>query len=778
MSAFCGVLVVGCDHESAPATVITVTSEGGDVPAFVAVVAGGKDIVTVSCPDGAHHAVHCTPTGLDVDLAPPFTLTVKSRGFEHRTVSVDEVSVKLDLEPLPEPSVTEDYSTGFGADEFERFLGLAVAQTTELGPTHSVKFYVRSLSGSPKVYFQNTEKHPLHYGFVTEVLHENSSLDDFELATYHGASRDAAAGTLVYYPTVDAVTSRSRTELKAPITLNFFPSDYLSPKLVVEVHRLIEERLGFAALRGRHHRLVYLPAGERQVTQADAEQSRFLERDVPRLTQAELFANVRFQSLNPGVAFGRLRLMEAAGDADETVAFTDILLLPNLPNRLPVVAGTITEAVQTPLSHVNVAARTRGTPNMSLRDARQSDAIAPYLDKLVRYEVRPDGFSLAATTEEEVRAFYEQRKPARSVPVFELTRTGLPSFQELGFGDSLSVGAKAANLAELRRLLGELAVDGFAVPMSAYDAYMKRNIVDSANCSRAKSACFDAKRVSEDCEDAERRCDMAAAASLDLQQYAEGIAADDALSYDTKRLAATLHGLRELVIAGAQDSDFAAALDERISQVFGPGKVRLRSSTNAEDLPGFSGAGLYDSVSAWATGADRASERIKTVWASVWGFRAFQERRYWNVDHASVRMGVAVNAAHDDEVANGVLVTQNLANPNLVGMYVNVQIGELEVTNPTPGHAPEVFTIVAAPGGGIQSSTIARSSTSPDRLYSFSEREVEQLYRAASRVQTHFAELYESSPEILALDIEFKFCGPSRTLVLKQVRPYVTGVLQ
>jgi hypothetical protein len=754
-----------------------VVAEQGDVPAFVAVVTDSEESVTVSCPDGARGPLRCAAKGLDVELAPPFTLTVKSHGFAHRTVDVSETSLKIKLDRLPEPLVTEDYSTGFGEGELERFLDLAVAQTTELGPTYSVKFYVESLTGVPTVYFQNTKKYPLHYGFATSVLHLTSSLDDFELATYHGPSRDAAAGTLVYYPSVAASTERYPTELKAPITLNFFPTDDLSPELVVAVHRLVEERLGFASLHGGKRRLAYLPAGEQQVRQADGDSARFSARDAARLTQAELFSNITFQSLNPGVTFGTLRVVTQVDDVEETVAFTDILLLPNLPNQLPVVAGTMTETVQTPLSHVNVAARTRGTPNMSLRDARHSDAVAPYLDKLVRFEVRPDGFSLTAATEAEALAFYALRKPARSVPAFELTRTGLPSFEELGFADALSVGAKAANLAELRRLLGELAVDGFAVPMSAYDAYMKHNVVTAAHCGDAKSACLEEQRSAADCDDAEQRCGVAAAAALSLQEYAESIAADDTLSYDTKRLSATLHGLRRLVLTGAQDAEFATALDDRIAQIFGSDKVRLRSSTNAEDLPGFSGAGLYDSVSAWATGADRASERIKTVWASVWGFRAFQERRYWNVDHAAVRMGVAVNAAHDDEVANGVLVTQNLSNPNLVGMYVNVQVGELEVTNPTPGHAPEVFTIVPAPGGGVQSSTIHRSSASPDRAI-LSDNEVEQLYRATARVQSHFAALYGSSPAALALDIEFKFCGPSRTLVLKQVRPYVTGALQ
>ena len=63
--------------------------------------------------------------------------------------------------------------------------------------------------------------------------------------------------------------------------------------------------------------------------------------------------------------------------------------------------------------------------------------------------------------------------------------------------------------------------------------------------------------------------------------------------------------------------------------------LRYRSSTNNEDLPGFSGAGLYDSKTQdpEETEEDGIDKSIKGVWASLWNFRAFTEREFHRIDH-------------------------------------------------------------------------------------------------------------------------------------------------
>jgi len=273
-----------------------------------------------------------------------------------------------------------------------------------------------------------------------------------------------------------------------------------------------------------------------------------------------------------------------------------------------------------------------------------------------------------------------------------------------------------------------------------------------------------------------RSCmEPSAAATDSLRAYAERLLADEEFAQNSPLREACLDSLVYLVGHGPVNESFAHDLDTRVAEIFGDARVRLRSSTNAEDLPEFSGAGLYRSLSAYALGDDRASQRIRKVWASVWKWKAFEERRFWNIDHLAVHMGVAVNQAFQDEAANGVLITQNITNPGVAGMYVNVQVGEVSVTNPTDGALAEVFSIIPAPGGGVQTARQRYSSLLPEQTV-LTDQEVTRLYAAAARVAEHFAPLYDVDVTQLTLDLEFKFHGPERALIIKQARPYATQV--
>jgi phosphoenolpyruvate synthase/pyruvate phosphate dikinase len=198
----------------------------------------------------------------------------------------------------------------------------------------------------------------------------------------------------------------------------------------------------------------------------------------------------------------------------------------------------------------------------------------------------------------------------------------------------------------------------------------------------------------------------------------------------------------------------------------------LRSSTNSEDLSDFNGAGLYKSVKATTREKDLPSDEIRKVWASVWSFKAFEEREFWNIDHMSVQMAVAVHEAFPDEVANGVIITQNIADYSVAGIYANIQVGETSITNPEGGELPEIISIIPSTKGGVQSVLLQHSTLSPDSLI-LTDREIFELYQIVQKIQRYFAKLYNEYPDAFALDIEFKVMGPERKLVFKQVRPYI-----
>ena len=94
-----------------------------------------------------------------------------------------------------------------------------------------------------------------------------------------------------------------------------------------------------------------------------------------------------------------------------------------------------------------------------------------------------------------------------------------------------------------------------------------------------------------------------------------------------------------------------------VQNTFLPGQgIRCRSSTNNEDLPGFNGAGLYNSFTHHPD-EGHLSKSVKQVFASLWRFLAFEHRDFYRVDHFEAAMGVLLHPNYEGELSNGVAVS-------------------------------------------------------------------------------------------------------------------------
>jgi pyruvate,water dikinase len=770
-----GALACGDLDPGAPLTVGVHVEDGSLRETYRAVYASDAgDVAALTCPTSVDDGVlACNESQVELYRAAlPGTLTVKAQGYTFQSVSLPvepQGAVTVTLAPLAAFETRASYATGFAAGEASlAFDELAVSSAGELGETRSLKFYIEGLNDEPRVYFQNTKRFARHIDFVQMGLGRPITAPAFEAST-RGPERSAMVGTLISRPSLSIPESTEHEQLLAPVTLEFFPSDDLSAEQALTAHRLLEERLGFLSLSGGERRLIYVPASARAEAELDADRARFHAGEAGFARTSELYAGVREQILNPGLNYGTLRLFSPEELERAVVSRRDILVLTRLPNDLPLVGGTITEELQTPLAHVNLAARARGTPNVALTGASSDARVEPLLGELVRFEVADGGFSLEAATLEEAEEFWAGQVRDPLVPASDLEFSGLPSLDEIGFEDAVRVGVKAANIAELHQLLGDAGPYGFAVPFSAFDAFMRASRVTEDECAAALMACTAEGREASVCEAGAESC--AAGAGDDFFTFVERLLQDDTFRGDTAVREASLFGLRFLIERAPVDAEFGAALDARMAEIFGTASARLRSSTNVEDLAEFSGAGLYDSVTAEADGERRASSRIRRVWASTYTFAAFEERSLWNVAESAVRMGVAVNQAFGEELANGVLVTENIASPGSPGYYVNVQAGELPVANPENGAVPEIFTLVPVGEGRWETVRQRFSSESPDTPI-LSDEEAAALASASALVQAHFAPLYETGVQQMSLDLEFKFVAPDRALVIKQARPY------
>ena len=445
----------------------------------------------------------------------------------------------------------------------------------------------------------------------------------------------------------------------------------------------------------------------------------------------DVFAETSYVALNPGEGYGLLRVREP----DEHPHPRDVVIYEALPNELPRVAGIVSTVPQTPLSHVNLRAVQDGIPNAFIRDALDEPDIASLVGGYVRYEVTETGYSIRAATPAEVDAHYAASQPAQAqTPQRDLTVTAITPLSQVGFEDWTAFGVKAANVAVLRTLgFPEGTVpDGFAVPFYFYDKFM----TDSGLYDDIK--------------------DMLAVSDFQTD-------------FDTQE--SELKKLRK-AIKDAETPEWMTTALTTMHATFPVGiSLRYRSSTNNEDLPGFNGAGLYDSKTQHPdeTDEDGIDKSLKQVYASLWNFRAFIERDFHRIDHLEAAMGVLVHPNYSDELVNGVAVSFDPAYSTDGSYYVNSQIGEDLVTNPDAHSVPEEILLNSY---GTHTVVAISNQVLRGQLL-MSNDQLDQLRDHLTVIHDHFAVLYNPGPdEPFAMEIEFKITSDN-ILAIKQARPWI-----
>ena len=407
-----------------------------------------------------------------------------------------------------------------------------------------------------------------------------------------------------------------------------------------------------------------------------------------------------FIALNPGEGYGLLRVM----DTDERPHARDIAIYETLPNELPRVAGIISAVPQTPLSHVNLRAVQDGVPNAFIRDPLDEPQIDDLIGSYVHYTVTENGWRMLPATLAEVNAHYAASRPAHDqTPQRDLSVRSITALSDIGFADWRAFGVKAANVA----VLGTLGFpdgtvpDGFAVPFYFYDEFMKHN---------------------------------------DLYDYIGEMLADPGFQTDFDTQESELKKLRKKIKKAETPGWMDRALEEMHGAFPEGTSLRYRSSTNNEDLPGFNGAGLYDSKTQHPeeTEEDGIAKSLKQAYASLWNFRAFTEREFHRIDHLAAAMGVLVHPNYSDELANGVAVSFDPVHGVDGRYYVNTQLGEDLVTNPDALSVPE--EILLYPTGTYV--VLATSNQVPRGQLLMSDDQIDQLRRHLTVIHDHFEPLY------------------------------------
>ena len=383
--------------------------------------------------------------------------------------------------------------------------------------------------------------------------------------------------------------------------------------------------------------------------------------ELPTVTADEVFAGIRYQPLTTGTAYGFLRLVKGTLDP-ATVRADQILVLEHLPDEIPVSAGVVSRELQAPLGHIAILCATRGTPNIALRDAFERADFAALDGKLVALDVDMQEFSIRAATREQAEKAWKKRRPKRpQVPASGLAPSG---------GWSTCRKLHLARHA-IRGREGRAARRGQSHRRAEYARRFRDPAVLLPRSWLA----------------------------LDIPADLAKQLADPAFAEDAARRARWLESVRDSIQKRAVDPVLIKRVRERIQQIAPGSRWIFRSSTNAEDLAGFTGAGLYRSIRVKA-GADDAqiAAAIAEVWASVWLQGAFEERAWYRVDHAAVGMAILVQPYVDGAVANGVAITANPFTEQRPGFFINAQSLAGSVTGAGGNEVPEQHLIYTYSG--------------------------------------------------------------------------------
>ena len=568
-----------------------------------------------------------------------------------------------------------------------------------------------------KFQIENTHtQNPQLYFMNTETHRSHGS---FMGAAGLGRGQGQMRGVLSYRPLSIAPNGESGV-----YTFEFNPNDAfpfedikLAHDLLVSKMPVLKNRLGYCPLWGA-------------IGIYNSEKALYDAAEFPVYFEDDLYANIGYLPLNQAASFGRLRVLET----DERPAVRDIVICKVLPNEMPRVAGVITGVRQTPLSHVNLRAIQDKVPNAFIAEAWKSERIAPLIGKYVYYKVNADGFEIREATLKEVETHFADVRPSKmQEPERDLSVTKILSVDNIGFADSSRFGVKTANVATLRTFgfPDGTVPNGFGVPFHFYDAFMKHN---------------------------------------GFYDKVEAMLKDPEFLNDQDTKAAALKKFRAEIKKGEMPIWMMDALSELHSAFPEGTSLRCRSSTNNEDLPGFSGAGLYDSYTHHPN-EGHLSKSIKQVFASLWNFRAFEARDFYRIDHFVAAMGMLVHPNFGNEQANGVAVSDDVVYQTTGNYYLNTQVGEDLVTNPEEQSIPEEILLDWWDSNNYRVVTTSNRTTDGGRI--LTDAYLRELNGYLGMIHNKFSQLYGpvGRTKDFAMEIEFKIKSDGK-ISIKQARPW------
>jgi rifampicin phosphotransferase len=466
---------------------------------------------------------------------------------------------------------------------------------------------------------------------------------------------------------------------------------------------------------------------------------------------------VGLDALNPGVARGRLEIVN--DPLTHSYVSDGIYLLPETLESLPPVAGILTLGEGNALSHIQLLARNLGIPNVAISAERARDLNA-HNGKIVVLSANSSGAVRVDEDSFSWRRWFKQQQKRPQILIapdldkLDLQQRQILSLDQIKADDSGRIaGPKGANLGELRQSFPELVPDALVIPFGRFYQVLTQTKVEAGDSLFAwmKKNYRQLERLKTEKEREQQTIEF-------------------------------LRRLREYIYNAPLPQSFVSELKKTLQRRFGSEGsygVFVRSDTNVEDLPGFTGAGLNKTVP-HVVGFDNIVTAIRKVWASPFSLRAYSWRqahmRQPEHVYASVLLMLSVPADK-----SGVLVTTDLVGGDSTQLHVAVNEG---VGGAVSGQRAEEILIDKQNG---QVRLLAQASSANRRILLseggikkvaalapqnlLTNTEITQIRQMSTDLPARFPSLYDSSGALTPVDIEFGFLDGQ--FILFQIRPLV-----
>jgi hypothetical protein len=592
--------------------------------------------------------------------------------------------------------------------EFDAFARV----NTDVGYPLPHVMYVIDRKDRNKIYYVNSKRYRFHKDFVNGTYLSLERGQEFFENNYLKPNRRFILGTLAY-----------QTPL-ARWTFEFWEGDLIPTEQI----KLTGETI---------NRTFFAPVAFKPNSIKQDEASAGIS-GLERVSQSEIAREQEYQPLNVARGLGRIHIIKKLDEHVE-IGFNEILVLDEVPVTLPPVAGIITSRPSTPLSHINLLAKSWGVPNAYVKNA--SELFKEYDGWWVTFETKSGKYEIKRADNNALDQHLKRLKERNDImtPRFNLAERRLLDLRRQRARMADAYGAKSANLGEVvnARLPGISVPNGFTIPISYYDEFIKTN---------------------------------------ELEQPIVEMTEEHKFVHDPAYRRERLSQMRARIQAAKMQERLRAAILRRVRAEYQGKGLFVRSSTNAEDLPKFNGAGLYSTVPN-VRDEDKLIEAVKTVWASVWNFEAYEARERAGIAHLKVYPAVLIQEGINADSAGVMITTDPYDDSNRDGIYISAKrglgikvvegkkIAEQIIFRPR-SQAVRVLTrsdeesLLTFDGeGGVKEIPI-----SGERAV-LTDATVRRLARAASSIKRVFGGREQ--------DIEWVFYGGQVYIV--QSRPYIAG---